>query len=92
MVDSTQFAQVEEQLLRIEALKGLTSPEELAQQRLQVQVNELKLALQNRDTNNHYLTHLFALCTLPVQMNVQQEQRMHIILEDYVSNFDNYRA
>jgi hypothetical protein len=79
-------AQVEELLLRIELLRGMTSPPELAQQRLQLQVNELKLALKNCDTNSNYLNNFYALCAIPGNMNAQQEQRFQLILDDFLIN------
>lgn len=78
-------AQVEALLLRIELLRGLPSPPELAQQRLQLQVSELQSALKNRDAGNNYLNNFYALCALPVSLDAQQEQRFEAILNNYLT-------
>lgn len=78
-------AQLEEQLLRIELIRNLASPPELAQQRLQLQVQELQAALKNRDVSNNYLTNFYALCALSVRLNAQQEQRFQTVLDDYMA-------
>jgi|GEM_PF-6686102 len=75
--------QIEEQLLRIELLRGLPSPPELAQQRLQLQVQELQSALKNRDVNSNYQASFCALCALPANLDAQQKQRFQFILDDY---------
>lgn len=76
-------AQIEEQLLRIELLRGLPSPPEFAQQRLQLQVQELQSALKNRDVNSNYQSNFYALCEVPGILNSQQEQRFQAILDNY---------
>jgi len=77
-------AQVEEHLLCIELLRGLPSPPELAQQRLQLQVTNLQSALKSRDgSSSNYLTNFSTLCALPVQLDAQQERRFQDILDDY---------
>ncbi|MET3105212.1 hypothetical protein AAKU58_000021 [Oxalobacteraceae bacterium GrIS 1.18] len=74
--------QFEERLLRLELLRGLPSPAELSQQRKQVQLKDLQSALKNRDTSESYLNNLHAICALPVPLDAQHEQRLHVVLAD----------
>jgi len=81
-VNAENLQQFEERLLRLELLRGLPSPAELSQQRKQIQLKDLQFALKNRDTSESYLNNLHAICALPVQLDAQLEQRLHIVLAD----------
>ena len=78
------LAQFEERLLRLELMRGLSSPVELSQQRMQLQVKDLQSALRHRDAAENYLSNLWALCTLPVVLTAQHEQRFQLILDDSI--------
>ncbi|PRC92065.1 DUF349 domain-containing protein [Solimicrobium silvestre] len=80
---AANLAQFEERLLRVEILRGLPSPAELTQQRLQLQVRDLQSAMKNRDATDAYLSNLYVLCALPVSLKAPHEQRFQLVLTDY---------
>jgi len=72
-----------EHLLRLELMRNLPSPAELMPQRLALQVKDLQSAMKNRGVSESYTSNLCALCTLPVVLNDQFEQRFQAVLEDW---------
>jgi len=87
--DAANLAVFQHHLLRLEILRGLESPPELGTQRMQLQVSQLKSALQHRSIDDAdsqsdpYMSNLLMLCSLPVQLDVQTEQRFQKVLENY---------
>ena len=85
--NASNLTLLEEKLLRVEILRGLPSPPELTQQRMQLQVKDLQSAMKNRDVSENYLNNFHTLCALPVNLNAQLEERFHKILDNYCESF-----
>ncbi len=83
---ASNMALLEEKLLRVELLRGLPSPVELAPQRLQLQVRDLQSVMKHRDVREHYLGHFQTLCALPVSLTAPLDERFQRILDDYCQN------